>query len=335
MKIIIPMAGKGSRLWPQTLNTPKPLIPIAGKPILTRLTENINKAINYNIKEISFVIGKYEKEIGKILLNIAKNLKIKAKIYQQKKPLGTAHAILSAKKSLDGPIIIAFSDTLFHGNFNLNTDSDGIIWTKKVNNPSLYGVAQCNNKGYIINFFEKPKKFISNLAIIGLYFIKNSEKLKKEFQNLIYKQDSQYGEYQLTKVLENMKKKGSKFIIQNVEDWMDCGNKKNIIKTNCKILEIEKKIGKSTLIHPNSIIKNSIIIEPCFIGNKSIIKNSKIGPYVSIGKYNYINNSNIQYSLIQEYSKIIDANISRSMIGNHANFINILKEINLGDYSVI
>lgn len=334
MKIIIPMAGKGLRLLPHTLTTPKPLIPIAGKPIVERLAGDINKAVNYNIKKITFIIREYDKNTEIMLLKIAKNLNIKIKIYKQKQPLGTAHAILSAKKELYGPIIIAFSDTLFQGTFNLNTNSDGIIWTKKVNNPNLYGVAKCNKKGYITNFFEKPKQFISNLAIIGIYFIKNGEKLKQEFQYLI-NQNNNIGEYQLTQALENMKINGSTFVHQNVKEWMDCGDKKNILTTNSKILDIEKKQGKNILIHPKAIIQNSIIIEPCFIDEKVIIINSKIGPYVSIGRNSFIKNSNIECSLIQEYNKIMSANLNNSIIGNHTRYFGISKKINLGDYSIV
>lgn len=335
MKIIIPMAGKGVRLFPHTLTTPKSLIYIAGKPIVQRLAENITKSLKTPLEEIIFIIGNYGDEIEKKLKKLGENIGIKISIYHQKEPLGTAHALLCAKDVFnnESSIVIAFSDTLFiQANFDLSIKADGVIWTKKVKNPSSYGIAKCNSKGYITEFIEKPKKFVSNLAIIGIYYIKNGVLLKKELQNLINKKNKHNGEYQLTDALENMKNKGIKFIQREVDEWMDCGNKNSIIKTNSKILDHEN--NNYDLINPNSKIINSFIIKPCFIGNNTIIKNSKIGPYVSIGNNTIIKNSNIKTSLIQNYAKIEHANLCNSMIGNNTSYIGITRTISLGDYSV-
>lgn len=332
MKIIIPMAGKGSRLFPHTLTIPKALIPIAGKPIIYRLIENIAKSIKTPIKEIGFIIGNFGEKIENKLIQIAKTLGAKASFFPQKEPLGTAHALLCAKDIFNGPIIIAFSDTLFEANFDLNYEIDGLIWTKKVKNPNIYGIAKCNTDGYITDFIEKPKKFISNLAIIGIYYIKNSSLLIEELQYLVDKNKKQNGEYQLTDALENMKKKGIRFLQKNVDKWMDCGNKNSIIDTNSKILESEQ--SKVKISYSKKFIKNSLIIEPCFIGTNVVIENSKIGPYVSIGKFTIVKNSNIERSLIQNYTKITHANLSKSMIGNHTIYIGIARSISLGDYSI-
>lgn len=333
MKIIIPMAGQGYRLRPHTLTIPKSLIPIVGKPIIQRLVENIVKIINTPLEEIVFIIDNFVREVDikNLLLKIAKNIGIKCSILKQEKPLGTAHALLCAHHILNGPIIIAYADTLFTTKLNLQIQADGLILTKEVKNPYLYGIAKCNHEGYIIDFIEKPKKFISNLAIIGIYYIKDANFLKKELQYLVYHNIQNNGEYQLTDVLENLKQKGLKFLSQKVDNWMDCGNKNNIINTNSKILDIENK--KERLINSNASIKNSLIIEPCFIGAHSIIENSKIGPYVSIGKNTIVKNSNIEKSLIQNFTNIKNANLLNSMIGNHISYIGGSREINLGDYS--
>lgn len=332
MKIVIPMAGKGYRLRPHTLTIPKPFISIVGKPIIQRLVENIAKIVHTNIEEIVFIVGDFGKEAENILIQVANNLGTKASIYRQDQPLGTAHALLCAKNVFNGPIVIAFADTLFQAKFDLHGIADGLIWVKEVKNPNAYGVAKCNSKGYITDFIEKPTNFVSNLAIIGIYHIKNSTILKEELQSLVDKQEKQNGEYQLTDALENMQKKGIRFLLKKVDEWMDCGNKNDIIKTNSKILELEK--NKIELIHPDANIKNSLIIEPCFIGYKAIIENSKIGPYVSIGKHTIVKNSNIENSLIQDYTKITHANLSNSMIGNNTSYIGVAREISLGDYSV-
>ncbi|WP_185871114.1 sugar phosphate nucleotidyltransferase [Blattabacterium cuenoti] len=340
MKIIIPMAGKGSRLHPHTLKIPKPFIPIAGKTILKRLLESLSKLIKiFSINEIVFIIGKNNNEyfnIEKNLINLSNDIGINPIIYYQKNPLGTADALLKAKNSLVGPIIIIFSDTLFYNkNFenelNRKYEYDNIIWTKKINNPNLFGVVKCNSLGLITHFIEKPNNYISNLAIIGIYYFKNGLLLKKELESILYKDEQ--GEYQLTSVLENMRKKGTNFFSKEVNEWMDFGCKKTVISSNSKILSIEYSKKNNKLIHKKSIIKNSLIINPCYIDENTIIKDSIIGPYVSIGKFTKINNSNIKESIIFDNTKINFAILRNSIIGNYCSYIEKEKEINLGDYS--
>ncbi|AEU09600.1 sugar phosphate nucleotidyltransferase [Blattabacterium sp. (Cryptocercus punctulatus) str. Cpu] len=338
MKIIIPMAGEGSRLRPHTLITPKPLIQILGKPILKRLLESLFKSIEIlSIKEIVFIIGKVGKKIEKQLIKISNDIGFhKIVIYYQEKPLGTADALIKAKNSLIGPIIIAFSDTLFYNDdFKIikNTKIENIIWTKKVKNPNLFGIVESDPSGIITRFIEKPKNNVSNLAIIGFYYFKNSSFLKKELQYILDHNIKNKQEYQLTSALENMRKKGIRFTSKQVQVWMDFGNKKRTISSNSKILSIESK--KSELIHEKTIIKNSFIIRPCFIGENTIIENSIIGPYVSIGKFTKIKNSNIKKSLIQDYTIIQNVNIYNSIIGSYTSYIEMPKKVNLGDHSIL
>ncbi|WP_185851020.1 sugar phosphate nucleotidyltransferase [Blattabacterium cuenoti] len=340
MKIIIPMAGEGTRLRPHTLNTPKPLISIVGKSILKRLIDNLSFFLeNFLIEEIIYIISYKEKEIEEKLRNISNEIGIPSIVYFQKKPLGTADALLQAKNSLIGPIIISFSDTLFyHKKFNsVDKKFDNIIWTKKVKDPNLFGIVQCSLSGYITNFIEKPKNNISNLAIIGLYYFKDASILKNELQYYFLKKEDKNKkngkEYQLTSVLENMRKKGIKFFSQEIHEWMDFGNKKKIVSSNSKILALEYK--KFKLIHKESVLKNSLIIHPCYIGKNSTIENSIIGPYVSIGNFSKIENSNINRSIIQNNSRIRHASFSNSIIGNYTSYIGISKEVDLGDYSMI
>ncbi len=327
------MAGKGSRLRPHTLITPKPFISIAGKSILNRLLENLSQSI-FSIKKIIFIIGNAEKKIENQLINIATKIGLDVSIYYQKEPLGTADALLKAKDDLKGPTIIAFSDTLFYNNHfeKINLD-DNIIWTKRVKNPSLFGIVKYDsNTKSIIHFIEKPKNNLSNLAMIGIYYFNNSSFLKKELQSILDHNIKNEEEYQLTSALENMRKKGIRFTIHQVKEWMDFGNKKRTISSNSKILSIESN-NRLELINKESIIKNSLIIKPCFIGKKTIVENSIIGPYVSIGKYTKIKNSKIEKSLIQDHVEITHANLFNSMIGNYVFYIGKAKEVNLGDYS--
>ncbi|MDO5656097.1 MAG: sugar phosphate nucleotidyltransferase [Flavobacteriaceae bacterium] len=334
MKIIIPMAGRGSRLRPHTLTVPKPLIPIAGKPIVHRLAEDITRLSQEKIDEIVFITGDFGKDVEEKLVEIATKLGAKGTIYRQDKPLGTAHAIYQAKDSITGPVIIAFADTLFKADFELNTESDGVIWVKSVEDPSSFGVVELDNEGVINKFHEKPQEFISDLAIIGIYYIKDGDKLRTEIEDLLSDEaNMRKGEYQLTDVLENLKSQGIKFTTGKVDEWMDCGNKTVTVETNTKVLGFEKELLKE--IPASSSVTTSLIIEPCFIGENVIIENSKIGPNVSIGNGTVIRNSNIDNSLIQENTSIDHGNLTNSMIGNKAEYYGVSRNISLGDFSIL
>ncbi|MHA3044390.1 sugar phosphate nucleotidyltransferase [Riemerella anatipestifer] len=333
MKIIVPMAGRGSRLRPHTLTVPKPLIPIAGKPIVQRLVEDIAKVAGQPIEEVAFIIGDFGDEVKASLIQIAEKLGAKGSVYTQDEPLGTAHAIKCAEASMQGDVVVAFADTLFRADFVLDTNSDGVIWVKKVEDPSAFGVVKLDDYGFITDFVEKPQTFVSDLAIIGIYYFKSAEKLMEEINYIMNNNIMQGGEYQLTTALENLRQKGAKFSLGKVNDWMDCGNKNATVETNSKILQYEKDEMSS---FPSSAkIENSLIIPPCFIGENVVIKNSKIGPNVSLGNNTEVVNSNIDNSLIQEKTLINHGNLSNSMIGNSAKYFGVSREISLGDYSVL
>lgn len=333
MKIIVPMAGRGSRLRPHTLTVPKPLIPIGGKPIVQRLVEDIAKVAGEEIDEIAFIIGDFGPAVEASLLKIAEKLGAKGSIYTQDQPLGTAHAIKCAEASMQGDVVVAFADTLFRADFNLDKNSDGVIWVKSVEDPSAFGVVKLDDQGYITDFVEKPEEFVSDLAIIGIYYFKSAEKLMDEINYIMSNDIMQGGEYQLTTALENLRQKGAKFSLGKVDDWMDCGNKNATVETNGKILNYEQEEFK---IYPQTAkIETSLIIQPCFIGENVIIANSKIGPNVSIGNNTKIVNSNIDNSLIQENTIINHGNLSNSMIGNSAEYHGVSREISLGDFSVL
>lgn len=333
MKIIVPMAGRGSRLRPHTLTVPKPLIPIAGKPIVQRLVEDITKVTDEKIDEIAFIIGDFGAEVEQSLLEIAEKLGAKGSIYTQDEPLGTAHAIKCAEASMQGNVVVAFADTLFKADFVLDKNSDGVIWVKKVADPSAYGVVKLDEYGFITDFVEKPTTFVSDLAIIGIYYFNSAEKLMKEINFIMENDIKQGGEYQLTTALENLRQKGSKFSLGKVEDWMDCGNKNATVETNGKVLEYERE--QVANFPESASIENCLIIPPCYIGENVKLRNSKIGPCVSVGNNTVVINSNIDNSLIQEDTIIDHGNLSNSMIGNSAEYYGVAREISLGDYSVL
>ncbi len=330
MKLIIPMAGLGTRMRPHTLKTPKPLLPVAGQPIVKRLAEEITKVASSKIEEIAFIIGNFGKEAEDTLLSIAGDLNANGRIFYQNEALGTAHAVYCAEQSLNGKVIIAFADTLFKADFDLDEETDSVIWTKKVENPEAFGVVKKNKNNYITDFIEKPKQFVSDEAIIGIYYFKSGENLKAELKYLIDNNIRGNNEFQLTDVLENMKNKQLKFKTATVNEWLDCGNKDATIYTNQRILH-----HTGNLVSKQAQIKSSIIIEPCFIDSNVVISNSVIGPYASIGKNTIITDSVISNSIIQNSCEIKNVVFSDSMIGKNVQINKIKEHFNTGDYSGI
>jgi len=331
MKIIVPMAGRGSRLRPHTLTVPKPLVPIAGKPIVQRLVEDITRVCGQKVDEIAFVIGDFGQEVERDLVSIAEGLGATGSIYHQDEALGTAHAILCAKESLSGPVVVAFADTLFRAEFILDTNKDGIIWVQSVEDPRAYGVIKMDEDAVITDFVEKPEEFVSDLAIIGIYFFKDGAKLRGELQYLIDNDIKENGEFQLTNALENMKLKGAKFYPGKVEEWLDCGNPVAAIHANKRVLEYTN--NKELRDGLNNI--NSTIIEPCFIGQNVSLNNCTIGPYVSIGNNTCISNSTIRNTIIQNNTHILNADLENSMIGNNVEYLGGSNRVSIGDYSKI
>lgn len=326
------MAGMGKRMRPHTLTIPKPLIPIAGKPIIQHLVEDLSKVCKEKIEEIAFVTGFFGDDVEQDLLRIAKNAGSKGKIFYQENALGTAHAVLCAEKILEGKIIVAFADTLFKANFAIDDSYDGTVWVHKVSNPSAFGVVKINNENIITDFIEKPKTFVSDLAIIGIYYFKDGENLKKELQHLVNSNIQKEGEFQLTDALQNMTKNGKKLTVGKIDEWLDCGNKNATVYTNQRILGLKKN---ENLVSKNIIVNNSLIIKPCYIGEEVELANSIIGPYVSIGNGTKISNSLIANSIIQENAVIENANIDNSMIGSYVEYQGNRNNLNIGDYTSI
>ncbi|SDB62292.1 glucose-1-phosphate thymidylyltransferase [Flavobacteriaceae bacterium MAR_2010_188] len=338
MKIIVPMAGRGSRLRPHSLTVPKPLIPVAGQPIVHRLVKDIAKVVDEKIEEIAFILGDpafFGSEVEESLKQLAESLGAKASIYRQDKPLGTGHAIMCAKESLSGPAVIAYADTLIRADFQLDSEADAVIWVKQVDRPEAYGVVKLNDKKEIVELVEKPKQFISDLAVIGIYYFKDVGVLKEELQDVLDQNIINGGEYQINDGILRMMKNGKIFKTGKVDEWMDCGNKEVTLETNTRMLQFIKEDKEEQLVSDNIENHNSKIIEPCFIASGVKLKNSTVGPNVSIGKNSVIENSTIKNSLIQNSSTIKNANLDEAMIGNHVNFDGNFTKISIGDYSTL
>ena len=337
MKIIVPMAGRGSRLRPHTLTVPKPLVPVAGQPIVHRLVRDIAEVVGEKIDEIAFILGDpafFGDDVVESLTELAEGLGAKASIYRQLNPLGTGHAIMCAKESLQGPAVIAYADTLIQANFNLDPSADAVIWVKQVDRPEAYGVVKLDSEKAITELVEKPSEFVSDLAVIGIYYFKNVEDLKDELQNVLDNNIIHGGEYQINDGILGMMSKGKVFKTGEVDQWMDCGNKKVTIETNQQVLKNEAKKGKQ-LIPESTVLDNSVIIKPCFIGENVTLTNAVVGPYASIGEGTVITDSVIKNSIIQHATSLKNTVLKDSMIGSNVSYDGLARDLSLGDYTTV
>lgn len=324
------MAGMGKRMRPHTLTVPKPLIPVAGKPIVEWLVEDITRTCKEKVDEIAYVIGDFGPAVEQQLIAVAERLGAKGTIHYQEEPLGTAHAILCAESALKGKVIVAFADTLFKAEFKIDENQDGVIWVNRIDDPRMFGVIKVNDHNVITDFVEKPQTFVSDLAIIGIYYFRDGENLRNELQYLIDNNVREKGEYQLTNALENMKSKGMKFVPGTVDEWLDCGNKDATVYTNQRVLEHHRN---DNLIASNVRTSQSVIIPPCFIGANVELINSVVGPHVSIGAGSRIEGSVITNSILQTNTKVRHAVIDNSMIGHSAEYSGHAVHLSISDFS--
>lgn len=332
------MAGRGSRLRPHSLTTPKPLLPVAGKPIVERLVEDIVRILPESADKIAFVTGRFGEESENALLEVAKRLGAEGRICYQDEPLGTAHAILCGEELLEGPVVVAFADTLFRADFTISADVDGVLFTQKIEDPKAYGVVVTDEGGNITDYIEKPQEFVSDQAMIGIYSFKDGARLKKELQLLIDNNVLLAGEYQLPEALRNMTKSGLKFIPGEVSEWMDCGNKKVTVETNRRVLNIleeEGRLHEGDGIDPSANIIDSTIVPPCYIGPGVTIVRSVVGPHVSLGANTAVTNSTLQDCLIQGNTIIDNSVMDGAMIGAKASIVGTPLDVSIGDFSSI
>ncbi len=331
MKLIIPMAGRGTRVRPHSHTTPKPLLPVAGTMIIERIVKTFKKTLNRTIDEIVYILGPdFGQEIKDALTAMSERHHAKATFRVQEVALGTAHAVYSAAEDLSGEVIIVFADTIFDSKDVVSVEgADSVIWLKEVEDPSRFGVAVHENDK-ITDFVEKPSKPISNLAIIGVYYFREGENLKREIKYLLDNDVRGHGgEFQLTDALDRMLKDGKTFKKATVDEWLDCGTLPAWLETTGLILEKEnhvfdKQMFPDTKIHP-----------PVFIGKDVEISKSEIGPHVSIEAGTVIENSVISNTIIQHNSVIKDSKIEESTIGNHVEIEGQTGSVHLGDHSIV
>ncbi|MGM0608480.1 MAG: sugar phosphate nucleotidyltransferase [Candidatus Muiribacteriota bacterium] len=326
MKVIIPVAGIGSRLTPHTLTVPKALVQVAGKEMLAHILDKVKKM--ENLTEVVFVVG----YLGEQIVNfVKKNYDFKSSFVYQKERKGLGHAIYMAMEEMKNedvePLLIMLGDTLFEMNLDkvIKSDGDGVIVTSEVSNPQRFGVV-VKKENKIINLVEKPEKFVSNRAIIGIYYLKNISLLKQSLKYIIDNNIKTRGEFQLTDALELMLQKGSVFYDELCDLWLDCGKPDTLLATNQKLLDIYFKNREYKL-------KNSVVIEPVAIPEGAEIQNSVIGPHVSIAEGVQVNNSIIKNSIINKDAVIENTVMTESLIGEKAMVKPGMSRFNISDSS--
>ena len=327
MKVIIPVAGIGSKLRPHTHTQPKALVPVAGKPILSHIVDNLIEA---GMREFIFIVGylgdKVEEYIKTSYPGIVKNF-----IVQEPRE-GTGHAVWLARNHVNetDEVIIALGDTIFDIQLrDVIGQPESALGVKKVDDPRHFGVAELDEQGYIRQVVEKPPIPKSNLALVGIYKIKEGKQLMNALDKMISSGQRSHGEYHLTDGIAQLLLEGAKMKTFPVENWYDCGNKDSLLETNAILLK------KNSNANKKYTFENTIIIPPVSISEHCKISNSIIGPNVSIGEHTIIDYSILRDAIIGSYSEINNAVLHHSVIGSDASLHGQSQSLNLGDSTEI
>ncbi len=327
MKLVIPVAGMGTRLRPHTHTTPKVLIKVAGKTIIEHILDKIFQYKN-DINEVVFIVGYMREQIQEYLDKKYAD-KIKLSYVHQKEMLGVGHAISLTEPYVNNePVFIILGDTIFKAEFkNIIQSKNNYIGVKEVDDPRRFGVVFLNNDNSIKKFVEKPEHPESNLAMVGIYLIQNSELLFNKLNYLIKNNIRTKNEFQLTDALQLMIDEKERFEIFTIDKWLDCGKPETLLSTNRELLNDNN-------VHSN-YDENVIIREPVSIGENTHIENSIIGPYVSIGENVTIKNSVITNSIVNDNASINKLLLTDSLVGRTAHVEGDYRKLNIGDSSEV
>ncbi|HCR49226.1 MAG TPA: sugar phosphate nucleotidyltransferase [Rhodothermales bacterium] len=329
MRLIIPMAGRGTRLRPHTHVTPKPLLPVLGSSMVERIVTTFTELLPNQVQEAVFILGDFPTEVRDQLRLICRRLGIKASFAVQDKAMGTAHALYCAKEYLEGEVFSIFADTLFYMEPDFKLDSDVVAWVKLVEDPRAYGVVVRDKQGRAVGFVEKPTELISREALIGIYYIKDGARLKQVIQDMMdEKALSLRGEYELPDAFDRMLQNGATLDTATVTDWLDCGTLPALLDTTKIVMQKERSAFRGNLT-------NTVIIEPVYIGPGALIRNSVIGPFASIEAGATITDSIVRDSIVFSNATIEGAMIKDSFVGQHAFVKGFATPINVGDHASV
>jgi glucose-1-phosphate thymidylyltransferase len=327
MKAIIPVAGAGTKLRPHTYTQPKALIPLAGKTILSINVDQLHEA---GINEFIFIVGYLGEKIQDYIRT--KYPQLSCHFIFQNERKGTAHAVDLTKQIIgDDEVFIVLGDTICEYNISEVLDSQwSVLGVKKVDDPRDFGVAEINDEGFISRVVEKPAIPKSNMALVGIYKVKESKLLFQCLSKIISNGIKSHNEFNLTDALECMITGGAKFKALKVENWFDCGRKESLLESNSILLQ---KFG-GTIAESNKF-ENTIFVPPVSIAEGCDIKNSIVGPHVAIGENTIVHSSIIKESIIGSFSKLYDVMLDDSLIGNDTEVIGETRSLNIGDNTEI
>ena len=320
MKVIIPLAGKGTRLRPHTHLTPKPMMKVAGKPVMSYVLDELKKL--GNVEQVIYITGHLKEKVEEYA---RAEMDVPSVFIEQKVQDGTAGAIALARDYVDQPVLIIFVDTIFDADLSKvkSVDADGIIWVKEVEDYQRFGVVVTDKDGNMTRIVEKPKTPISKRANIGLYYIRNW-KLLFEGINHVLKQPKNQGEYFLTDAFQYMIDKGAKIKVIDVEGWYDAGKIETMLETN------EAMLKRGRARRPADA-GDSTIIDPVYIEDNVTLRKSKIGPNVSIGAGSVLENAEVRDSIIGSKAKISRSVLKNSLVGNETVVTGVKGEMTVGD----
>ena len=324
MKVIIPLAGKGTRLRPHTHITPKPMLKVAGKPVMAYILEDLERL--GNVDQVVYITGHLKEKVEEYT---RKAFSIPAVFIEQRVQDGTAGAVELARPYVDQPVLIIFVDTIFDADLSVidRTDADGIIWVKTVEDYQRFGVVVTDADSNMTKIVEKPKTPISRRANIGLYYIRNWKLLYEGIAHVLQQPKNQ-GEYFLTDAFQYMIDKGARIKVIDVEGWYDAGKIDTLLETNRVMLE------KGRARVPAGIDRSQII-EPVYIEDGVKIVNSKVGPNVCIGAGSIVEHATIRDTIAGTGCRIVRSTLRNSLIGDEVLVAGVEGEVTLGDHSEV
>lgn len=325
MKVILPVAGKGTRLLPQTQRKPKCLVRVAGKPVLGHLIERLS---GLPMEELILIVDDDKENEARIRAYMASLVSVPVRYVQQLELNGPAHAVFLAREYIQGDVFIIFNDTIFDADLSsvTRTTADGLIWVKEVEDPRRFGLVIIDN-GRITQLVEKPENPPSNLAMVGMYYLKDGPALMHRIGQIMQAKRTVQGEFYLPDPLQLMIDDGYRLEAAHVDGWYDCGTIPALLDTNRRLLANEPPTINT--------LSDSVIIPPVYIEQGAQIYRSIIGPYVSLAAHVEINSSIIRDSIINEHASIRDALLHKSLIGEKAQIIGTFKSLNMGDSSAL
>jgi glucose-1-phosphate thymidylyltransferase len=325
MKVIIPLAGKGTRLRPHTHVTPKPMLRIAGKPVMDYVMDDV-RALG-SVEQVVYVTGHLKEKVEE---HARTDIGLPAVFVEQAVQDGTAGAVALARPYVDQPVLIIFVDTIFDADLSIvnSTDADGIMWTKEVEDYQRFGVVVTDADGYMTRIVEKPSEPISKRANIGLYYVRNWQLLYEGIDHVL-RQPTNKGEYYLTDAFQYMIDHGAKIKVVDVQGWYDAGELGTLLATNRTMLEH----GRAR--RPDDLGSTARIVEPVYIEDGVTITDSTVGPNVSLSAGTVVENSELRDTIVGAKSRVTNCRLHGSLVGDAVTLDGLTGVANVGDNSVV